>query len=79
MKRSFLNRDLHKVYLSAFRGFSDEVLAMFATEITVNIILITVQELEISLNLKPDLTKILSAEVMALDKPNDLNKPIFNI
>lgn len=63
----------------SFSGFSDEALATFATGRTVNIILMTVQELAVSLNHKLDLTKVLSAKVRALAEEGDFNKLIFNI
>lgn len=63
----------------SFSGFSDEALATFATGRTVNIILMTVQELAVSLNRKLDLTKVLSAKVRALAEEGDFNKLIFNI
>lgn len=63
----------------SFSGFSDEALATFATGRTVNIILMTVQELAVSLNRKLDLTIILSAKVRALAEEGDFNKSIFDI
>lgn len=63
----------------SFSGFSDETLATFATGRTVNIILMTVQELAVSLNRKLDLTIILSAKVRALAEESYFNKSIFDI
>lgn len=63
----------------SFSGFSDEALATFATGRTVNIILMTVQELAVSLNRKLDLITILSSKVRALAEEGDFNKSIFNI
>lgn len=63
----------------SFSGFSDEALATFANGRTVNIVLMTVQELAIALSRKLDFTKILSAKVRALAEEGDFNKSIFSL
>lgn len=63
----------------SFSGFSDEALATFANGRTINIVLMTVQELVISLSRNLDFTNVLSAKVRALAEEGDFNKSIFNI
>lgn len=63
----------------SFSGFSDEALATFTNGRTVNIVLMTVQELAIALSSKLDFTKILSAKVRALAEEGDFNKSIFSL
>ena len=63
----------------SFSGFSDEALATFANGRTVNIVLMTVQELAIALSRKLDFTKILSAKVRALAEEGNFNKSIFSL
>lgn len=63
----------------SFSGFSDEALATFACGRTVNIILMTVQDLAIVLEKKLDLTKVLSAKVRALAEEGDFNKSILSL
>lgn len=63
----------------SFSGFSDEALATFANGRTVNIVLMTVQELAIALSRKIDLTSVLSAKVRALAEEGDFNKSIFSL
>ena len=63
----------------SFSDFSNEALVTFANGRTVNIVLMTVQELAVSLSRNLDLTKVLSAKVRALAEEGDFNKSIFNI
>ena len=63
----------------SFSGFSDEALATFSNGRTVNIVLMTVQELVISLSRNLEFTKVLSAKVRALAEEGDFNKSIFDI
>lgn len=63
----------------SFSGFSDEALATFSNGRTINIVLMTVQELVISLSRNLEFTKVLSAKVRALAEEGDFNKSIFGI
>ncbi|WP_373077464.1 restriction endonuclease [Fusobacterium varium] len=63
----------------SFSGFSDEALTTFAHGRTINIVLMTVQELAIALSRKLDLTKVLAAKVRALAEEGDFNKSIFSL
>lgn len=63
----------------SFSGFSDDALSTFATGRTVNIVLMTVQELAIALDRKLDLKTVLSAKVRALAEEGDFCKSVFNI
>lgn len=63
----------------SFAGFPDDALKTFATGRKVNIILMTVQELVISLTYKWDLTKVLFAKVRALAEEGDFNKSILTL
>lgn len=63
----------------SFSGFSDEALATFSNGRTVNIVLMTVQELVVSLSRNLEFTKVLSAKVRALAEEGDFNKSIFDI
>lgn len=57
----------------SFSGFSDEALATFSNGRTVNIVLMTVQELAIALSRKLDLTSVLSDKVRALAEEGNFN------
>lgn len=63
----------------SFSGFSDEALATFANGRTVNIVLMTVQELAVTLSNKYNFAKILFAKVRALAEEGDFNKSIFSL
>lgn len=63
----------------SFSGFSDEALATFSNGRTVNIVLMTVQELVVSLSRNLEFTKVLSAKVRELAEEGDFNKSIFDI
>lgn len=66
------------LYIS-FSGYSDEALATFASGRTVNIVLMTVQELAIALTRKLDLTDVLKHKVRALAEEGNYNKSILEI
>lgn len=66
------------LYIS-FSGYSDEALATFANGRTVNIVLMTVQELAIALTRKLDLTDVLKHKVRALAEEGNYNKSILEI
>ncbi len=63
----------------SFSGFSDEALATFANGRTVNIVLMTGQDLAVALSSKLDLIKVLSAKVRALAEEGDFNKSILSL
>ena len=66
------------LYIS-FSGYSDEALATFANGRTVNIVLMTVQELAIALTRKLDLTDVLKYKVRALAEEGNYNKSILEM
>ena len=66
------------LYIS-FSGYSDEALATFANGRTVNIVLMTVQELAIALTRKLDLTEVLKHKVRALAEEGNYNKSILEM
>lgn len=66
------------LYIS-FSGYSDEALATFANGRTVNIVLMTVQELAIALTRKLDLTNVLKLKVRALAEEGNYNKSVLEI
>lgn len=66
------------LYIS-FSGYSDEALATFSNGRTVNIVLMTVQELAIALTRKLDLTDVLKHKVRALAEEGNYNKSILEI
>lgn len=66
------------LYIS-FSGYSDEALATFANGRTVNIVLMTVQELTIALTRKVDLTNVLKLKVRALAEEGNYNKSVLEI
>lgn len=66
------------LYIS-FAGYSNEALQTFANGRTINIVLMTVQELAIALTRKLDLTDVLSHKVRALAEEGNYNKSILEI
>lgn len=66
------------LYIS-FSGYSDEALQTFSNGRTVNIVLMTVQELAITLSRKMDLAEVLSYKVRALAEEGNYNKSIFEM
>lgn len=66
------------VYIS-FAGYSSEALETFPHGRTINIILLTVQELAIGLSRRLDLKELLWAKVRALAEEGNCNKSIFEI
>lgn len=66
------------LYIS-YSGYSEEALQTFANGRTVNIVLMTVQELAIVLSRKKDFTEFLWSKVRALAEEGDFNKSIFEI
>lgn len=66
------------LYIS-FSGYSDEALATFANGRTVNIVLMTVQELAVALTRKLDLTDVLKHKVRALAEEGKYNKSILEM
>ena len=63
----------------SYSGYSDEALDTFSNGRTVNIILMTVEELAITLSRNLDFATVLSAKVRALAEEGDFNKSIFNL
>ncbi len=61
------------LYIS-FAGYTDEALATFSSGRTVNIVLMTVQELAIALTYQLDLTEVLWRKVRALAEEGNYNK-----
>ena len=66
------------LYIS-YAGYSGEALQTFATGRTVNIVLMTVQELAIVLSEKKDFQKFLWGKVRALAEEGNFNKSIFEM
>ncbi len=66
------------LYIS-YSGYSEEALTTFAIGRTVNIVLMTVQELAIVLSQKKDFTEYLWNKVRALAEEGDFNKSIFEM
>ncbi len=66
------------LYIS-YSGYSEEALKTFALGRTVNIVLMTVQELAIVLSQKRDFTEFLWSKVRALAEEGDFNKSIFEM
>lgn len=66
------------LYIS-FSGFTDEALATFSNGRTVNIILMTVQELAIALTRQLNLTDVLWRKVRALAEEGNYNKSILEM
>lgn len=66
------------LYIS-FAGYSNEALQTFANGRTVNIVLMTVQELAIALTRKLDLTDVLSYKVRALAEEGNYNKSVLEL
>lgn len=66
------------LYVS-FSGYTDEALTTFANGRTVNIILMTVQELAIALGLKLDLYKVLKYKVRSLAEEGNFNKSVLEM
>ena len=66
------------LYIS-FSGYSDEALQTFSNGRTVNIVLMTVQELAITLTRNMDLAEVLSYKVRALAEEGNYNKSIFEM
>ena len=66
------------LYIS-FAGYTDEALATFSSGRTVNIVLMTVQELAIALTRQMDLTDILWRKVRALAEEGNYNKLVFEM
>lgn len=64
------------LYIS-FSGYSNEALATFANGRTVNIVLMSVQELAISLTRKIDLKDIIWRKVRTLAEEGNFNKPFL--
>lgn len=63
----------------SFSGYTDEALETFSNGRTVNIVLMTVQELAIALGRELDLTYILRCKVRALAEEGNYNKSIFDM
>jgi len=66
------------LYIS-YSGYSEEALKTFAVGRTVNVVLMTVQELAIVLSQKKDFTCFLWGKVRALGEEGDFNKSIFEM
>lgn len=66
------------LYIS-YSGYSEEAIKTFAIGRTVNIVLMTVQELAIVLSKKKDFRGFLWGKVRALAEEGDFNKSIFEI
>jgi len=66
------------LYIS-FSGYTDEALATFSSGRTVNIVLMTVQELAIALTRQLDLTDVLWRKVRALAEEGNYNKLVFEM
>lgn len=66
------------LYIS-FAGYSNEALQTFANGRTVNIVLMTVQELAIALTRQLDLADVLSYKVRALAEEGEYNKSVLEI
>lgn len=66
------------LYIS-FSGYTDEALSTFSNGRTVNIILMTVQELAIALSRKLDLIDVLKYKVRALAEEGNYNKSILEL
>lgn len=66
------------LYIS-YSGYSGEALQTFATGRTINIVLMTVQELAIVLSEKKDFQKFLWGKIRALAEEGDFNKSIFEL
>ncbi|MDD3323488.1 MAG: restriction endonuclease [Paludibacter sp.] len=66
------------LYIS-YSGYSEEALKTFATGRTINIVLMTVQELAIVLSQKKDFSKFLWSKVRALAEEGDFNKSVFEM
>lgn len=63
----------------SYSGYSEEALNTFASGRTVNVVLMTVQELAIALSHKKDFKDFLWAKVRALAEEGNFNKSIFEI
>lgn len=63
----------------SFSGYSDEALQTFSNGRTINIILMTVQELALTLARKMDLVEVLSYKVRILAEEGNYNKSIFEM
>ena len=63
----------------SFSGYSDEALATFSSGRTVNIVLMTVQELAIALTRQLDLIDVLKRKVRALAEEGNYNKSILEM
>lgn len=63
----------------SFSGYSEEALETFSNGRTVNIVLMTVQELAIALTRKLDLTDVLKCKVRALAEEGNYNKSVFEM
>ena len=63
----------------SFSGYSDKAIQTFSNGRTVNIVLMTVQELAIALTRKMDLAEVLSYKVRALAEEGNYNKSIFQM
>jgi len=63
----------------SYSGYSEEALNTFASGRTVNVVLMTVQELAIALSQKKDFKEFLWAKVRALAEEGNFNKSIFEI
>ena len=63
----------------SFSGYSDEALATFSNARTVNIVLMTVQELAIVLTRQLDLIDVLKRKVRALAEEGNYNKSILEM
>jgi len=66
------------LYIS-YSGYSEEALKTFALGRTINVVLMTVQELAIVLSQKKDFTEFLWGKVRALAEEGDFNKSIFEM
>ena len=63
----------------SFSGYSDEALATFSSGRTVNVVLMTVQELAIALTRQLDLIDVLKRKVRALAEEGNYNKSILEM
>jgi hypothetical protein len=63
----------------SFSNYSDEALATFANGRTVNIILMSVQELAIALSRQEEIDTLLWTKVRALAEYGDFHKSVFEI
>ena len=63
----------------SFSNFSDEAISTFAVGRTVNIVLMTVQDLAIALSRGMDIETVLCNKVRALAESGDFNKSIFEM